>query len=285
MVAMTRETFVAPAVGGALAGWVEGAGLPLLLVHGGPGLSYDVIDGLEDELLPGYRVASFQQRGIAPSTTEGPFTVQQHIADVVAVLDHLGWERAILVGHSWGGHLVIHCAAAVPHRLAGVVAVDPLGAVGDGGNAAFEAELLSRVPAESRTLAAELDARAQRGEGSDDDALEGLRLMWPAYYADPAAAPAMPVLLRLSTPAYAGTFGDALQRLPELEKSLPGIRIPVGVVAGVDSPIPVAAARETVERIPGAWLIEVPGAGHFPWQEAPGCVRRAVDRISRLRGS
>ena len=281
---MTRETFHAPATGGTLGGWVDGDGPPVLLLHGGPGLSYHSIAGLEDELLSGYRVASFQQRGIAPSTLEGPFTVAQAVDDVVAVLDHLGWNRAYLVGHSWGGHLVVHCAVAVPERLLGVVAVDPLGAVGDGGGAQFEAEMVRRTPEEDAARASELDRRVGAGEGDEADALEGLRLLWPAYYANPATAPPMPPSLRFSVPAYAGTASDLSEQLPTLEAALPGITVPVGVVVGLGSPIPPSAGRVTAERIPGGWVSEVPEAGHFPWHESPGCVRAALDRLAAAAG-
>ena len=86
---MTREPFRA----GALGGWVEGDGPPVLLLHGGPGLSFDYLDWLADEIGPGYRVAAFQQRGLEPSTVDGPFDMptrvqQQHLqrsAGVVVV--------------------------------------------------------------------------------------------------------------------------------------------------------------------------------------------------------
>ena len=68
---MTRETFQAPVDGGVLAGYVDGAGPPVLVLHGGPGLSVSIVDGLVADLLPAYRVATFQQRGIEPSTTDG----------------------------------------------------------------------------------------------------------------------------------------------------------------------------------------------------------------------
>jgi pimeloyl-ACP methyl ester carboxylesterase len=102
------------------------------------------------ELAARYQVATFQQLGLAPSTEQGEFTVAEAVADIVAVLDGLGWQTAYLMGHSWGGHLVFHAAAAVPERLEGVLSVDPLGAVGDGGAEAFGAEMLARVPEASR---------------------------------------------------------------------------------------------------------------------------------------
>ena len=96
--------------------------------------------------LDGYRAALFQQRGVAPSTLAAPFDVPTLRDDVIDVLDTLGWEAPAMIGHSWGGHLLLHLLAVTPTRVGAALAVDPLGAVGDGGVAAFEAELLRRLP-------------------------------------------------------------------------------------------------------------------------------------------
>ena len=277
---MPQQTFEAPADRGVLAGQVVGDGPPVLVLHGGPGLSVAIVDGLVADLAPAYRVATFQQRGIEPSTTEGRFTIDEAVADVSAVLDRLGWDRAYVVGSSWGGHLALWVAGRLPHRLLGVLAVDPLGAVGDGGNAAFEAAMAARTPEADRERAAELDRLAQEGAVGEDLALESFRLFWPAYFADPAAAPAVPEPMRLSIPAYSGLFTDLVARLPELEASLPTITCPLGVVVGQLSPIPPAAGRGSADRVPGGWTEVVEGAGHLPWYERPGCVRQALDRLA-----
>jgi proline iminopeptidase len=73
-----------------LAGWVTGRGGEELLLHGGPGMT-DYMASLLPEL-GGYQVASFQQRGVAPSTLNGPFDVPTLRDDVIDVLDTLGWE-------------------------------------------------------------------------------------------------------------------------------------------------------------------------------------------------
>jgi pimeloyl-ACP methyl ester carboxylesterase len=276
---MARETFEAPVDGGVLAGYVEGAGPPVLVLHGGPGLSVSIVDGLVADLLPAYRVATFQQRGIEPSLADGAFTIDEAVADVAAVLDHLGWQQAYVVGSSWGGHLGFWLAARLPQRLLGVLAVDPLGAVGDGGNADFEAEMAARTPEADRDRAAELDRRAQEGDASEELALESLRLFWPAYFADPATAPPMDPGMRISIPAYSGLFTDLVARLPELETLLPGITVPVGVLVCECSPIPPSAGRMSAERVPGGWTLVAEGVGHLPWFERPGDSRQALDRL------
>ena len=275
---MERTPFAVATGSGELAGWVTGAGPRVVAVHGGPGLSFDYLDDAVAELAGEYRVATFQQRGLAPSTEQGEFTIAEAVADIVAVLDGLGWDTAALMGHSWGGHLVFHAAARIPERLVGVLSVDPLGAVGDGGAAAFGAEMLARVPAESRERARALDEKDDAGESTPAEAHEAMSLVWGSYFADPAAAPPMPPF-EFSRPAGQGLMKDVNVRLPELEASLPSIRVPVGVLVGELSPMPPTAGVETAQRIPGAWSHIEAGAGHFVWHESPGCLLAAMNRL------
>jgi pimeloyl-ACP methyl ester carboxylesterase len=200
------------------------------------------------------------------------------VADIAAVLDALGWDTAYLMGHSWGGHLVFHAAAAIPERLDGVLSVDPLGAVGDGGAKAFGAEMLARVPETSRDRARELDEKDTAGEATPEEAREAFSLFWGSYFADPAAAPPMPHI-EFSQPANQGLWADLVARLPQLEASLPAIRVPVGVLVGELSPMPPSAGTDSAARIPGAWSRVEPGAGHLVWHESPGCLLAAMDQL------
>ena len=277
---MNREPFRAATPTGDLVGWVTGEGAPVLALHGGPGLSVDYLDPLVDEVATEFRVATFQQRGLAPSTTSGPFTVAQAVTDVAAVLDALEWDRAYVIGHSWGGHLVFHVAHDLGPRLLGVLAVEPLGGVGDGGEAVFGAEMEARLRDDLRDRAVELNARDDRGEASDDEALESLTLFWPGYFADPTTAPPMPPM-RTNRATSGGLWTDLRARLPELEAGLSEIHVPVGVLVGGRSPMPpLDAGVATAQRISGAWWITVPNGGHFTWVEAPGCVLDAMRRLA-----
>ena len=276
---MSRREVRAGVTGGELAGWVRGDGAPVLLLHGGPGLSFDYLDSLADEIGPGRAVAGFQQRGLDPSTARGPYDVPTYVDDVARMLDALGWDRATVVGHSWGGHLAMHVAVALTDRLDGVLVIDPLGGVGDGGEKEFEDEMYARTPEDVREKARALDERSMRGEGTDDDVVEGLRLVWPAYFPDWASAPPMPPM-RGSAEAYSSTFASLHDELPRLEAGLPSVRVPVGFVHGARSPMPVRASAEAAERIPGAWVEVVEGAGHVVWLDVPGSVASALARLS-----
>lgn len=275
---MERTPFVVPTSSGELSGWVTGAGRRVLAVHGGPGINYGYLDDAVAELAGSYEVATYQQRGLAPSTEQGEFTVAEAVADIAAVLDRLGWEKAFLMGHSWGGHLVLHAAAFIPERLLGVLSIDPLGAVGDGGAEAFNAEIMARVPETLRARARELDEKDTAGEATPAEVHEAFALVWRSYFADPTSAPPMPEM-RFAPHASQGLWKDLMNRLPELEASLAAIRVPVGVVVGELSPMPPSAGIDSAERIPSAWSHIEPGAGHFIWHESPGCLRLAMDRL------
>jgi pimeloyl-ACP methyl ester carboxylesterase len=275
-----REVLSVAADGGSLGGWIAGEGPPVLLLHGGPGLNHTYLDALGGELTAEFRVASYQQRGLDPSTLEGPFTVAQSIADAVAVLDGLDWPRAWVVGHSWGAHLALRLAAEHPDRLLGALAVDPIGVVGDGGNAAFEAEMSARTPMERRSRAKELDERELAGEGTDAEFREAMEIWWPAYFADPQRVPPMPPM-RTSVPAYAGISAELLDGLDEVAARLAGEQCRYAVLAGAASPIPWGqAGLASAELSSRGSLIVVPGAGHFPWFEQPGCVLAALRQLA-----
>lgn len=275
---MERTPFVVSTGSGELSGWVTGAGPRVLAIHGGPGISCDYLDDAVAELAGRYAVATYQQRGLAPSTEQGEFTVAEAVADITAVLDGLGWDKAYLMGHSWGGHLGFQAAARIPERLAGVLSVDPLGAVGDGGAEAFGAEMLARVPDTSRDRARELDEKDTGGEATPAEVHEAFSLVWGSYFADPSSAPPMPEL-RFAPAASRGLWTDLMDCLPELEASLGAISTPVGVLVGELSPMPPSAGIVSAERIPGAWSHIEPGAGHFIWHESPGCLRPVMDRL------
>ena len=238
------------------------------------------MEPLIDELQTDFRVAIFQQRGLEPSTLDGPFTIAQAIEDVVCVLDALGWSVALVVGHSWGGHLAFRFAAAHPERLLGMLAVDTLGIVEDGGRAAFGAELLARAPLAGRQRVSELDELEKTRELTQAEQLEVRRILWPSYFADPEHVPPVPPYIS-SRDAFRGLTAELSQGTDKVAAALATGAVRYGVLAGGASPFPWGqAARASAELSPNAFLKIVPGAGHFVWYEAPGAVRTALQRLT-----
>ncbi|MDG9703012.1 alpha/beta fold hydrolase [Streptomyces sp. DH37] len=123
-----RETTV-PVRGGGLAvsEW-PGAGEPVVALHGitANGRSFAALAAaLADAPGEGTPLLAPDLRGRAGSAgLPGPYGLAAHAEDVIALLDHLGRERTVLVGHSMGAFVAALTAARHPDRIAGVVLVD-----------------------------------------------------------------------------------------------------------------------------------------------------------------
>jgi proline iminopeptidase len=274
-IAAVREAFTTL---GGLVGWVTGAGPELLLLHGGPGMT-DYMHSLLPEL-GGYRVARFQQRGVAPSTLAGPFDVPTLRDDVIDVLDALGWQAPAIIGHSWGGHLLLHLLAETPTRVGAALVVDPVGAVGDGGLAAFELELSRRLPQATLARLKELDDLEATRALTLAEQLEAMELVWPAYFSDPAMAQPIPQTGHAPSEE---SWASIRAELPTLADRLRGCTVPTRFVHGALDPLPVTASTD-IAAILGANVDVLPANGHFPWLEQPGCVRRSLDLLLAAPG-
>jgi esterase len=96
---------------------------PIVIVHGLSYFSYDWIP-MAAVLAADRQVAAMDMRGFGDSGWAQDYSVPAFARDIIALLDHLGWSQAILVGHSMGGRNCTYCAAEYPHRIAGLVLVD-----------------------------------------------------------------------------------------------------------------------------------------------------------------
>ena len=271
-----EREFSAVTPDGEIVGWLRESGgghANALLLHGGPGLS-EHMSSLAEELDGFVNTARYQQRGLAPSALTGDASIEGHVADAVAVMDSLGWQKPVVIGHSWGGNLALHLAAAHPERIGALVILDALGATGDGGQAEFGPALRAGLSATDLARLEELEAIE---EPTEDEQREHLGLLWPQYFGDPASAPAMPPL------RFATNGGDTWASIQAhfeartLEQALPGVTVPTLIIHGSRSPIPLEQAQQMAALIPNATLVVHEGKGHWAWLEESGFVRGQME--------
>ena len=100
-------------------------GVPILIVHGLSYFSYDWLEAAR-ALGAAREVVAIDMRGFGDSdcSPAKDYSVPAMAQDIVSVLDHLGWPRAVLAGHSMGGRSSTYVAARHPGRAAGLVLVD-----------------------------------------------------------------------------------------------------------------------------------------------------------------
>ena len=107
--------------------WTEpdAAGTPFVLVHG-LASNARLWDGVARHLAGrGHRVVAIDQRGHGQSSKpDGGYDMGTVADDLCRVVEHLGWDRPVVVGQSWGGNVVIELAACQPGLTTGVACVD-----------------------------------------------------------------------------------------------------------------------------------------------------------------
>jgi pimeloyl-ACP methyl ester carboxylesterase len=228
-----------------------------------------------------FRQSLYQQRGLAPTTVEGPYTVEANVADAAAVIDETAGGRAWIVGHSWGGHLALQVLAAIPEQIAGAVIVDPLGAHFDV-MPEFGERLQAPLSEKDRARVREIEAKEEAGTATPEESLEDFRLVWPSYFADPPSAPPMPDM-DMAVEPFTATMASIAEHSEAgtLMRGLPAVppKIPVLFLHGAASPMPLRASTDTAALIPRARVEIIEGAGHFIWLERPDELRDAVCQL------
>ena len=249
---MEFEHLTVDVPGGKIFATRRGAGPAALLLHGGPGIGAEHLVGLVEELDGLINGVLPQQRGLGPSTLEGPRDVETHVADMIAVLDGLGWERAWLIGHAWGGHLAMHIALTHPERVTGLILFETLGAIPDGGSAELVVNLVARLTPDER---AKLDALVARQESGDDDpTLMGQLYMtlWPSYsfiHGNVLPFTSSGSRSRSTTSHRRSIRATAHFAAGTLARGLPGLDLPALLIHGAGDPMPLSATTDTAALI------------------------------------
>jgi len=103
-----------------------GEGPLVLLLHGFPELWYSWRHQLPALAEAGYHAVAPDVRGYGQSDAPQPieaYTMKHHVADAAGVLDALGEQTAVVVGHDWGAPMAWHCALLAPERFRAVAAL------------------------------------------------------------------------------------------------------------------------------------------------------------------
>jgi len=238
-------------------------GTPLVLLHGLQGDSSH-FETLAPTLARHYRVLVFDQRGSGWSDKPaGEYTTDLLADDAVALMDRLALERADVFGVSMGGMIAQELALRHPDRIHALIlgCTSARGADGTSVNRGTEESAYDLVP-----ISAEERARRLAATGLSAAFLEAhpevVETLIEARRRRPLDIDA------LTRRHQAVQQHDTLARLDR-------IRAPTLVVTGLeDMIVPPASSRLLAERIPGARLETLDGAGHLFWMEQPARTAR-----------
>lgn len=225
-----------------------GDGPPVVLIHGFLG-SWEVWDKVAPELDPEYDAIMVNLPGhggsqIAPVTV----TMRDIARQVTELLDHLGFDDAIFVGHSWGGYVTCELLASFPERVKAAAVV-------------YSSPYSDTAP--KRQARDELIARFEN-EPYDDVIADAL----PVYVTDydpPEVLDRMIVAAKQAGPEAARMALVSIRdRLDHVQEILASPQIPVLFVSGTDD----ASMPEITVQAPHVTTVTTK-SGHMGPQTVP----------------
>lgn len=255
--------------GGELAVEVRGEGPPILFVHGFP----------LDRTLWRHQLAALSRwqriapdlRGVGESSTADGYSMARYADDLVACLDALGIDAAVVCGLSMGGYIVFELLRRYAARVRAVILC--------GTRATSDNEEARRGRDEMAAL-----ARAEGVAAVGERMLPRLLAATTRAEQPEVVAEVREMISRVSVEGMVGALG-AMRDRPDSTAVLAGIRVPALVLVGTeDAGSPVAVAEKMAGGIPGARLVVLPAAGHLaPLEQPLGAGRALADFLEGLK--
>ncbi|MCC9309073.1 alpha/beta hydrolase [Kitasatospora sp. RB6PN24] len=212
----------------------------------------------------GYRVITMDLRGFGESSIDwDDYSPASAAADAIALLDHLGIDKAVLVGHSYTGASVVRVAADAPERVAGIVLLN-----------AF----IEKVPATA------FEKAMVKALGSAVLAFPRIwgwylnKLAYPGGVTEEIAAYNAGLVANLRTPGRRkATRGYVYGDSAPIGWST-GVNVPTLAVMGSkdpDFPSPELVADRQASAL-GGRKVMIDGAGHYPQAQFPQATADAL---------
>jgi pimeloyl-ACP methyl ester carboxylesterase len=251
---MIREEFVETA-SGRLRFLEAGSGWPVVLIHAFP-LSADMWRPQLEDVPNGWRFIAPDVRGLGPEPRPPATTMNELADDVVAVLNHVRQDRAIIGGLSMGGYVTLAAFQRAPERFSGMILANT--------RATADTEDGKR----GRDAMIELVGR----EGPGAVATQ----MMPKLLGDTSKrerpqleAHVRGLIERNRAEGIAGAI-RAMKDRADTSGLLPRVSLPTLVIAGVeDTLIPVAESEAMAGQLPRAQFVRLQKAGHLSSVESP----------------
>ena len=239
----------------------------LLLIHGFPHLG-TLWDPVRAELaaLPGaqaWPVLAPDLRGFGGEPAAPPHSIDRYADDLIALLDARGVERAVVCGLSMGGYVALAMWRRHPARVRALVLADTRAGADDEAQRARRVELAARARAEGSEAVAEAQLTGAVGKSTrarHPERAESLRAL----------------MARVPVEEVVGAL-EAMRERPDATSLLTSITVPTLVIVGDEDVLtPPREARALAAAIPGARLVEIPGAGHVSCWERPDAFATAL---------
>lgn len=230
---------------------------PVVFVHGFP-FSHEMWRGQMDVVASeGYRAIAYDVRGHGLSDVgDGQYTIESHVDDLFALLDHLKLDKSTIVGLSMGGYIALRALEREQRRFGAVALCDTR----------------SEADTDEARVKRAVSARTVKQTGSAAYAADYVKSMFTpeSFTTHPAAVEMIRQIIARTPPlSIAGTL-IALAARTDTTGSLAAVTVPALILVGErDTVTPPPFSRSMQSRIPHAELHIVPGAAHMSNLENP----------------
>lgn len=252
-----------------------GAGAPVALLHGN-GDSAQVWRQTLGALGGSYRLYAPDLPGFGESEPPPDYAPAAYAHFISAFLDHVGIERAVLVGSSFGGSIALHLACATPARVTALVLVGSA-SLGQMINLGWPSPILPGY-GELLTAFHQTPLGAALRAGSRAAQLLAYPFQAPLDWLVEQYRTALQPGMMDSALAVARAQADLFGQRDILLDELPRLTMPTLLVWGVfDRVLPLFQAWAAVNRLPNGSLKILPDCGHLPYIEQPRRFAAALD--------
>ncbi|WP_192808637.1 alpha/beta fold hydrolase [Actinomadura montaniterrae] len=270
---------------------------PVVRLHGGPGTPGAGPDDLDRDLAArGFDVYTYDQLGSGRSerlSDPTGYTVARQVADLEAIRTRIRAPKLILVGSSWGATLAASYMAEHPDNVAKAVFTSPGALWAPEWKKSGEGDIWDRLTPRQRKRMDDLEASPRLIAWSvlmDVDPRAAHALV-PDKEIDPlfdellstvgSAATCHPERALHEASSRAGFYSNQLisddaLKVPDPRPALRTVHAPALVLRGQCDYKRPEIAREYRDTIPGAALLQIPGAGHVIEAEQPELYRTSV---------
>jgi pimeloyl-ACP methyl ester carboxylesterase len=232
------------------------AGIPVVFVHGFP-FSSAMWSEQVQVVGSNYRTIAYDLRGLGKSAVgDGQYTVENHVDDLLALLDHLSIKQAIIVGFSMGGYITLRALERNPERFLAAVLCDTRCEGDDNAGRIKRANAATMVKKEGAAAFAKTFVPAVFSPASVQNNI--------------AAVTDISAIISATEPlAIAGNL-IAMAARTDTSAALSKITVPTLIMVGeLDAVTPPQAARFIHDNIPNSELQLIPAAGHMSNLENP----------------
>lgn len=262
-----------------------GKGVPVILLHGGPGYSSFYLKSLE-ALSSDRTVVRYDQLGGGKSdhiTDTTMFNIPHFVAELDSLRSHLGFPKVHLVGHSWGTILAIEYYRAHPDHVASLVLASPALDIPQWERNAKR--LLTTLP-DSAQRAVQASEKSHK---YDDPAYQAALMDFYGRYVwrHPVQAELDSVLATVNEGIYNYMQGPSEFTITGTLKQynstdlLPSVKVPLLYTVGEFDEADTATVYRFASLTPGAQTRVIPGAAHLTTWDNPEVMLRSVQVFLR----